>query len=333
MGICVSVIIPVHNGAATLKTCLEAVFHSNYSEFEVILVDDASSDSSIDIAKEFPCKIIRMEKQGGPSVARNLGVAQAKGDILFFTDADVAVLKDTIKLGVFRLTSRPDLEAVIGSYTAETPVSNFVSRYKNYLHHYTHQHSVGEVSTFFTACGVIRKSIFDKLYGFDESITTTALEDVDLGYRIIKLGYKVLLDGTLQVTHLKKYSQKSLLHSDLLGRAIPYTKLMLKHRLFKGELSTGLNNVLSVFIIFKLLLLTVWMFHSKTKVPKGLSLISCVFLLYLNRGFYTFLHAKAGLAFAIRGIFMQWWGYLYSGVGFMLGILSYMQDKFIQVQR
>lgn len=333
MGIFVSVIIPVHNGAETLKTCLEAVYQSNHSEFEVILVDDASSDCSIDIVKKYPCKIIKMDKQGGPSVARNHGAEQARGEILFFTDADVAILKNTIKRGVELLTSRPDLEAVIGSYTAETPVSNFVSRYKNYLHHYTHQHSVGEVSTFFTACGMIRKNIFEQLYGFDESITTTALEDVDLGYRITKSGYKVRLDGSLQVTHLKKYSQKSLLYSDLFGRAIPYTKLMMKHQSFKGELSTCINNVFSVFLIFKLFLYAVWMCNSKNKVPKKLSFISCTLLLYLNREFYTFLHSRAGFIFTIKGILMQWLGYFYSGVGVMIGILSYMEERIIKVKR
>lgn len=324
MGIAISIIIPVHNGAETLKTCLKAVFHSDSPLVEVILVDDASSDATVEIAKKFPCKIVSMEKQSGPSVARNLGAEQAKGDILFFMDADVAVLKDTVKRGAFLLTSHPDFDAVIGSYTAETPVPNFTSRYKNYLHHYTHQHSVGEVSTFFTACGVIRKSVFQSLKGFDESITTTALEDVDLGYRIAKLGHKVLLDGTLQVTHLKRYSQKSLLRSDLIGRAIPYTKLMLKYHIFKGELSTGLNNVLSVFLIFTLLLVMAWMLISKSSVPRGLGLIICIYLLHLNWNFYSFLYHKAGVSFAIRGIFMQWWGYLYSGVGLVLGVISYL---------
>ena len=201
------------------------------------------------------------------------------------------------------------------------------------MHHYTHQLYAGDVSTFFTACGAIRKHAFESLHGFDESITTTALEDVDLGYRIARLGHKVLLDTTLQVTHLKTYTQWSLLRSDLWGRAVPYTKLMLKHRMFKGEFSTGPRNVFSVFLIFALLLVMLWVLFGTRSLAGGLSLIICIILVILNWDFYHFLGRKAGFCFAIGGVAMQWWGYIYSGVGLSIGVMHYLFEKSFFVSR
>ena len=100
----------------------------------------------------------------------------------------------------------PEYAAVIGAYSDDTPVENFVSKYKNYLHHYTHCISDGEIFSFFTACGFIWKKTFEQVEGFDGSITTTALEDVDLGIRLAKSGYKILLDKSVQVVHLKRYT-------------------------------------------------------------------------------------------------------------------------------
>lgn len=320
----VSVIIPVRNGATSIGACLEAIYRSSYPELEAIVVDDASQDNTLAIISRFPCQVLHWEEGVGPARARNLGSQKARGDILFFTDSDVTILPETIERAVRILENDHRWAAVIGSYTKETPAQNFVSRYKNFLHHYTHQRSAGEVASFFTACGAIRKPIFDALGGFDESITTTALEDVELGYRLSLQGYRVLLDGTVQISHLKHYTLRGLLRSDLFGRAIPYAKRMLKHRIFKGELSTGRHNVVSVFLIFLLLVVVGWgLISGSYMVGSTLAFFIVAMLVILNGGFYTFLWREAGLFFALGGLVMHWWGYLYSGVGLVMGIASY----------
>jgi len=319
----ISIIIPVHNGALTIELCLDALYRSIGIDYEVIVVDDASNDNTVDIIRKFDCKILQMKEQGGPAIARNLGVANSSGDIIFFTDADVAVFPDTILKASEYLNKHFEIDAVIGSYSAETPARNFTSRYKNYLHHYTHQLYNGEVSSFFTACGAIRRSVFDTLEGFDETINTTALEDVDLGYRIHTLGLRVRLLSSIKVTHLKRYSLFSLFMSDFFHRAIPYTKLMISHNNYKNELSTGTKNIFSVFLIFILLITTVLSICFKNVFIS----ISCLgiftALIFVNLSFYMFLNSRAGICFTILGIIMQIWGYLYSGFGVLLGLLQY----------
>src|SRR4030095_12829041 len=90
----ISVIIPVYNGAAFLRSCLEAVVATDYASYECIVVDDGSTDGSRTIAAEFPMPVRVVDISDGPrgpAHARNRGAQLARGDILFFVDADVVL--------------------------------------------------------------------------------------------------------------------------------------------------------------------------------------------------------------------------------------------------
>ncbi|MFC1837696.1 glycosyltransferase family 2 protein, partial [Thermodesulfobacteriota bacterium] len=69
----ISVIIPNRNGEKTIGLCLEAALASQYTNFEVVVVDDCSTDSSPGIISQFPCRFIRLPEHGGASAARNAG--------------------------------------------------------------------------------------------------------------------------------------------------------------------------------------------------------------------------------------------------------------------
>ncbi|HDZ62790.1 MAG TPA: glycosyltransferase family 2 protein, partial [Nitrospirae bacterium] len=84
----ISVVIANYNKASTIGKCLEAALCSRYRNFEVIVVDDMSDDGSVDIIKQYPCKLIRLNEHSGASKARNVGASHSSGDIIFFTDAD-----------------------------------------------------------------------------------------------------------------------------------------------------------------------------------------------------------------------------------------------------
>ncbi len=86
-----SIIVPVYNAAATLPGLLQSLGRLYDTDHEVILVDDASTDGSADLAASWPYRLIRMETNRGPARCRNAGAAAACGDILVFTDADCRV--------------------------------------------------------------------------------------------------------------------------------------------------------------------------------------------------------------------------------------------------
>ncbi len=75
----ISVVIPNRNGAATVGQCLEAAFASDYGRFEVVVVDDASEDASVEIIRAFPCRLVRLDRHGGVSRARNAGALVVLG--------------------------------------------------------------------------------------------------------------------------------------------------------------------------------------------------------------------------------------------------------------
>jgi glycosyltransferase involved in cell wall biosynthesis len=87
----VSVIIPVKNGQRTLKKCLDSLRKLTYPNFEVIVIDDGSTDNTVRILKEFPEARVITTKGVGPSRARNMAMRQAKGEFVAFTDADCTV--------------------------------------------------------------------------------------------------------------------------------------------------------------------------------------------------------------------------------------------------
>ena len=316
----ISVVIPVYNAADTLRQCLEAVFASDYRPFEVIVVDDGSADESSGILQEFPCKTIRLIGNHGAAHARNRGVKAATGEILVFTDADMTVEARTLALIAEAFRNRPQLSALFGSYRKTTVPTNFFSTYKNLVHHYTHQNSREDAATFWTGLGAMRTEIFHASGGFDEGYKN--LEDMELGYRLFQSGHEIGLVKQLQATHCKRYSFLGMIKSDLLNRAIPWTKIMLSKRIVRSDLNTKLNNVVSVPVAFLLLLGLPfpWVWPASWYVLVALSGL----FLALNYDFFRFVLRERGTAFLIKAIGMNWLSYLYSGVGLIIGMLAYM---------
>lgn len=106
----VSVILPVYNGREHIRSTLESVFNQSYGDLEVIVVDDGSTDGTIDELENFKNKsnfqILRQENQGAPR-ARNNGAALAKGDFLLFVDADTILYPQCVEKMVETLVSHP----------------------------------------------------------------------------------------------------------------------------------------------------------------------------------------------------------------------------------
>ena len=93
----VSVIIPVFNGEAYLRDCLDNILGQSYTNLDVIVVNDGSTDNSLMIASEYPVRIINLPRNRGLSVARNSGIDHAKGEYIHFMDVD-----DQINTGFYQ---------------------------------------------------------------------------------------------------------------------------------------------------------------------------------------------------------------------------------------
>ncbi len=110
----VSVVIPCYNLGSFLGEAIESVLRQSYHPFEIIVVDDGSSDDTSNVATRYPVvRYIHQENQG-PSVARNTGLRETKGQYLVFLDADDRLLPNALEVGVHCLESHPDCAFVSG---------------------------------------------------------------------------------------------------------------------------------------------------------------------------------------------------------------------------
>ena len=315
----VSIVIPVHNGGNSFRRCLASVQAFVPSGVEVIVVVDGGSDDSAKVAEQAGVKVIKRPTAGGPAQARNLGARFAKGEILFFIDADVTLNAATLPQVATAFTE-PNLAALIGSYDDAPGAPNFLAQYKNLFHHYTHQTAAEEASTFWGACGAIRRDVFWEIGGFDEGYRYPSVEDIELGYRLKRAGYRIRLYKSIQVKHLKRWEALSLLRAEFFYRALPWTELIWRDREFVNDLNLKLSSRISLILTYGLLvtLVTLW-WWPLAGVAGGLAIA----LLWLNWPVYRFFHQKRGFWFALCTIPWHWFYFLYSGLAFAIGTMRY----------
>jgi len=317
-----SVIIPVRDGGDAFRRCLESVAASTYAPYEVIVVDDGSTDGSGALAEAHGARVLCHEAPQGPAAARNRGARIASGDVLFFTDADVCIRPDTLERVAEAFAQEPDLAALIGSYDDAPGAPNFLSQYRNLLHHYVHQTAQDEASTFWGACGAIRRAVFLAAGGFDESFHRPSIEDIELGYRLKRQGYRMRMAKAIQVKHLKRWTASSIVRTDFFQRAMPWSALILRYGRFANDLNIDVAHRVSVALAWGLLLCL-----AGAVVWPGLLLAAAgaaVGLLILNAPVYRFFYQKRGFWFVLGVLPWHWFYYLYSGLAFGISLLRHL---------
>jgi glycosyltransferase involved in cell wall biosynthesis len=321
-----SVIIPVHNGGKHLARCVEAMVRSEYAQFEVIVVDDCSTDNTPQIAERYGARYLRTPLTLGPGGARNLGAQYAGGEVLVFVDSDVVMPPEGLSLIAEDFRRDPELAAVFGSYDDTPPWTTFISQYKNLMHHYVHQASSESAATFWAGCGAVRKTVFEEFSGFDAATyTVPSIEDIALGLEMVRRGRKIQLDKRLAVKHLKRWTIRNLLRADIFYRAIPWTRLILNTRHLPRDLNLTYASRVSSLLVGLLATACVLLpFSIAGVIGIGLGpLLGCMalislLLLILNWDVYRFFQRKRGWWFAVRAVLVHWAYYLYSGVAFFL---------------
>ena len=322
-----SIIIPVYNGGEPFKRCLAAIRQADFTDWELMVVDDGSTDGSDRLARQFGAVLFKTAGRQGPAAARNLGARLARGSYLFFIDADCELHPDTFSRTARHFETDPDLDALFGSYDDSPGASNFLAQYKNLFHHYVHQHSQPAASTFWTGCGAIKRSLFLTLGGFDvQRYRRPSIEDIDLGFRLKQRGGRIMLTKEVQVKHLKAWTFLKLLRSDILDRGIPWTRLMLRRRAFLSDLNLQTHNRASVVVLYAFLMsLGLTVFQPLAII---FVLVLGLWLLWLNAALYRFFYQKRGLSFTLKAIPLHWFYYFYNAISFGCGLLIHWQTQF-----
>jgi GT2 family glycosyltransferase len=319
----ISAIVPVHNRLSELKECLESLQSWRTEGCELIVVDDASAENVATIAESYGARYFRTQRRQGPAGARNLGARHAVGEILVFLDADVLVSPNARHVIREEFDRHPGIAALFGSYDDEPRWVDFFSTFKNLLHHQVHQASKSEAVTFWSGCGAIRKRVFETVGGFNAvQYSTSSIEDIELGLRLIQQGEKVRLVKGLRVKHLKKWTFTSMVRTDIFQRAIPWTQLIVRTGYIPQDLNLTWVSRLSTALVAAMALLlsgSVGVAQRPLWISRELATVAifAASVVFLNLDLYRLFWRKRGLRFTLGAIGTHWGYFLYSGAVFV----------------
>lgn len=293
----ISVIIPNHNGAATIGKCLEAVFSSRHESFEVIVVDDCSQDESVRIISGFPCKLVRLQERSGAAAARNAGARESEGDILFFTDSDCLLQPDTLSAADAAITGRED-RVFGGTYTKVPYDDDFFSAFQSAFINYS-ETKKKEPDYIASHAMVIERELFVKSNGFPGDFLPI-IEDVEFSHRLRRAGIKLEMAPDILVQHIFGFSfRKSL--ANAFRKARYWTVYSLGNKDLLGDSGTASSelktNVASCFLSLGLGFLSLLLRESSFLLP-----IPLIFALnvLVNKNLFAAFYAPQGPVFFIK---------------------------------
>ena len=205
----VSVIIPCYNQAPFLGAAIESVLAQSYRRFEIIVVDDGSTDDTLEVAARYPRVCCVRQHNQGQAAARNTGLRKSEGEYVVFLDADDRMLPEALEVGVEHLKAHPKYAFVSGHYreiaadgsplgTREQPCPD--------REHYLEMLRTNYV--WIPAVVMYRRSVFEFVGEFNTSLSVKGCEDYDLCLRIAR-DFPVHCHGTVIAEYRRHGSSTS----------------------------------------------------------------------------------------------------------------------------
>ena len=204
----ISIIIPLYNKAASIKNTIDSILRQSCTNFDIIVIDDGSTDNSVEIVNSYKTSVIRVisKKNGGVSSARNVGMDIANSEWLLFLDADDLLLPDALLIFEQAIKKYPSLEIFIGGYEIQTSsgleihpckCNGIISKpFKAYFH-----------KKFLPRGGntLIKKSIYKTIGKFDERVSYNE----DWAFFLKLLSYRVAVISEPVMIYNKVFSSLS----------------------------------------------------------------------------------------------------------------------------
>ena len=187
----ISIIIPTFNGAPRIGRCLDALLaQAGGRDIEIIVVNDGSTDNTVDVVKRYPGVHCISQLNAGPAAARNRGAAEARGSLVLLTDDDCVPLPGWIDAMVEPFRD-PEVVAAKGIYRTRQKalVARFVQiEYEDRYRLMGNLETIDFVDTYSAA---FRRDRFLEMSGYDTSFPVACAEDVELSYRMSARGWKM----------------------------------------------------------------------------------------------------------------------------------------------
>ena len=322
--IALSIIVPFHRGLGYLERCLDALTPLREG-WELIIAADAPVEDCHSVATRHGARVLSLPGPRGPAVARNRAAEFARGNVLVFIDADVVASRKALQRVARTFRKEPETAAVFGAYDDTPGDPGFVSQYKNLAHSFIHRSSAVVAHTFWAGFGAVRRDVFLSLGGFDERFARPCVEDIDLGHRMTAAGFRIALDPSLQVCHLKRWTVASMIVSDVRDRGIPWTQLILRGGRFNDDLNLKSTYRACVVLAYLALgLLGLAAINPAYLLPVPVLMAA---LVLLSKSYYTFFYGQRGLWFVVRVFPLHYLYHLYNGFSFATGMLLYFASR------
>ena len=310
----ISVIIALYNAEKVIGRCLESVYASIYRDYDVIVVDDCSTDNSYEIVKGFPCNCVRLERNSGPAHARNIGVKNSRGDILFFIDSDTEL--DNKALGLIHETfeNEKDVVAIVGLPEKRSLSRGMAADYNALKNHYTLSISDKYSDYFSTQVGAVRRKTFFEVGGFDAKFRGADVEDIEFGMRLPE-GKTVIHKGVLVGHHFPHFGS---IAKKYFKRSIQLSRVVRKRKRMSGAHASLIRTLI--------ILIALTSFLSTSAVllgPKYIFIPSSLFAIFLigNIGLFSFISREKGFSFMLISIFYEYFFSLVIGIGGIVGVV------------
>jgi len=319
-----SVIIPVRNGSRTIKECLKAVLTQKPGhEFEVIVVDDGSTDDTARVVKSFPKVKLVQQKPLGPAVARNNGAKHALGQIVVFLDADCVPSKNWLK-EMLKPFEDKSVAGVQGAY--RTRQQELMARFTQIEIEYRYKKMLSseKIDWVGSYSAAYLRSLFLELNGFNRVFRKASGEDPDFSYSIQEKGYRIEFNPRAIVFHshptsLMRYLGKKFQHA--FWRVLLYKRHSRKalSDSYTPQLLKAQIGLLGLFLLFSLLSLA-----NETMLFFAMA---CLFFLFFSMLPFVFFALKRDFFAGLASPFILLLRDIAFALGLSAGVIALLTGK------
>ena len=325
-----SVVIPSAAAPDVFEEVLRSLFTQEPPPYEVILVDDAMDSKAYSMAERFsaehPLKIVKNTSKG-VSAARNTGAKVSEGDIILFIDTDVVLSPGSTRLILEMFSKFSDCDGIVGVQGANLRFIDFFSRWKNHWMRFTYQRLKGTVHLFYTSCAAIRKDVFLRSGGFDESYILPSIEDTAFGAVLGRMGAHIYPCPGFEVEHVKAYSLGSVLKTDF-KRSAALVKYVLRNLLTGHGSGSEKTSVPTSFMMGSIFMILIWISILLAIVASPVWWITAILLLIglwaVNSAWLKYLYKEEGVAFWLKAILFLPLDVMIVDAGMLKGFIDFI---------
>jgi len=293
----------------------------------VIVVDDGSADSTIEIVKKYNCRAVTLKKNRGVANARNLGVKYAKNDFIVFIDSDVYIHKNSLSKMVKTYKLNPKIKIICGTQSEKKLSNNFGAKFlalKSYYdYRWKNKDRKKRTSCLNSAFCLIEKKVFDQIKGFDTTYKRAGIEEYEIGYRFWEKKYPISIYKDILYYHDEINLHKRALN--LLKRAKLYMPLLMKKR--KLELNatgTALDSFIAILSFMAIVSILLPVIATKLII---VPIFFGIVIFLVNIRLLIYFIKKEGFLFSFLSIFAIVYLSLAITMGAILGFVGFVLYK------